>query len=193
MKTKHIFLFFVFLILPTQVLAQTSPEGECSATFTNSLENSRLPTNYTASGHCAYPDGTKSASSLTCFEINCCERYLTGTHTKAGVQYKSWRYINQLNCIDTSGKSKTYSNGKDADIPTSIKIDAEKVSIAKTEGDYSPAFAGDDNSFEQTINTDSEKKWYEKPLGLVAIGLIVLIGGTFIVRKLGWNNPTKTK
>ena len=179
------------LIFPIFVLSQPLPEPECSQSFTRFIKNATFG-NYAANDHCTYADGTKSASSLTCFEINCCERYLTGTHTKGKIQYKSWRYINQLNCTDSNGKSKTYINGKDADIPTNIKIDAEEVNIAKTEGDYSPAFAGDNNSFEQITDIDSERKWHEKPLGIifigVIIGLIILLIKYFITRKSSGEN-----
>lgn len=182
MRTIYIFLVFLFLILPVQVLSQTLIGGECSATYVRSIKNSILPTNFTADGYCKYPDGTKSASSLTCFETNCCERYLTGIHTKGGIEYKSWRYINQLNCVDLSGKSKMYINGKDADIPTTIN--ATTVNIAETHGNNSPAFAGNDNSFEQTTNADSESKWYKNLLIQILSGLVV----TFLVYKFGWNH-----
>lgn len=122
---------------------QVFAEPECASSYAG---HALSGTNYTAAGHCTYKDGTRSASSLTCLDINCCKYFLEGTHTKGDIQYESWRYINQLNCIDSSGKSKTYINGKDADMPTNISIESvDELNYAESHGNYSPAVAGDDN------------------------------------------------
>ena len=111
MITKKIlvFIFAISLIFPI-----SSAETKCTQIYTKNMDNSLLPwTTYSATGHCIYEDGTRSASDLTCFKENCCEHFLNGTHTKGEMQYKTWRNINQLNCIDSEGKSKTYINGED--------------------------------------------------------------------------------
>ena len=174
MKQSLYFLIFLLMFLTTQVFAE---EINCVQNYSRQIENSLPSTNFIAGGYCTYPDETRSASSLTCFDLDCCDYYLTGTHTKAGIQYKSWRYINQLNCIDWNGKSKTYINGKDSDTPTTINT--EKVNIAETHGDNSPAVAGDNN----VINQGENNSWFSMKNPFIRIIFTIIAGVILIIIK----------
>jgi hypothetical protein len=49
---------------------------------------------------------------------------------------------------------------------------------------------GDKNKFKDnkaSFGNDSKKEWYEKPLGIIIIGIIIALIAGFVLYKFGWN------
>lgn len=168
--------------------ANESTKAKCVQNFSRSIKNA-LYGNYSAAGHCTYPDGTRSASSLTCYDPNCCDLYLKGSHTKNDKQYKTWRHIGQLNCKDSNYHNKIYINGKDSNQPSHLTIN---TNIAETHGDNSPATIVN-NSPGTTLNTPTSDIWTIITVVVALIGVIVaVIFGLFSVGVLK-RRPRKNK